>query len=97
MDKGEVFHYDSEFDEEPEFSNLDNVKTIRKKKKRKNYWWSRKKFRSKVKVKNPSPPKFIVEDTCISDSLCREETIKTLEMSKLIGISFAEEDEVILQ
>ena len=60
--KGEVFHYDYEFDEGPKFSNLDNVKNIRKKKKRKNYQWNRKKIRFKVKVKDPSPPKFTVED-----------------------------------
>ena len=95
--KGEVFHYDYEFDEGPKFSNLDNVKNIRKKKKRKNYWWSKKKIHSKVKVKDPDPPKFTIEDTCISNSLCREEAIKTLEVSKLISISFAEEDKIILQ
>ena len=97
VDKGEDLYYDPECDEGPEFLDVVNMKNIRKKKKCKNYRWSRKKIHSKVKVKDPSPPKFTVEDTYIPDSSCRKEAIKTLEVAKLIGISFDEEDEVILK
>ena len=72
------------------------TKNFLKKKKRKNYKWNKKKIRPKVKVQDPSPPNLTVEDTCISDSFGRVEAIKTLEVAKLLGLSFFEDDELII-
>ena len=83
-------------DEELKNSNLYKTKDIRKKKKkRKNYKWSRKKIHSMVKAKVLSPSKLTIEDTCISDSCYRDEAIKTLKVAKILGISFMDVDEVI--
>ena len=41
-------------------------------------------------------PKFSVEDTCIPDINVRAEAIKTLEVAKLLGLSFFDEDELII-
>ena len=49
-----------------------------------------------VKAKVPSPSKLIVEDIYISDSCYRNEAIKTLEVAKILGISFMDDDEVII-
>ena len=49
-----------------------------------------------VKARVPSPSKLTVEDTCISNSCYRDEAIKTLEVSKILGISFMDDDEVII-
>ena len=83
-------------DEELENSNLYKTKEVRKKKKRKNYKWSRKKIHSMVKARVPSPSKLTVDNTCISDSCYRHEAIKTLEVAKILGISFMDDDEVII-
>ena len=68
----------------------------RKKKKRKNYKWSKKKTHTTGKFRVPSPPKLTVEDTCISEPCDRDEAIKTLEVARLLGISFMDEDEAII-
>ena len=83
-----------ESDVELECAYLKKTKNLRKKKKRKNYKWSRKKTHFKVNV--PSFPKFTVEDTCISDSLYRDEAVKTLEVAKILDISFFDNDETII-
>ena len=83
-------------DEELEKSNLYKTKEVRKKKKHKNYKWSRKKIHSIVKARVPSPSKLTVEDTCISDSCYRDGAIKTLEFAKILGMSFMDDDEVII-
>ena len=89
---------DLEYESEDELvcANLIKTKNFLKKKKRKNYKWSKKKIRPKVKVQDPSPPKLTVEDTCISDSFDIVEAIKTLEVAKLLGLSFFEDDELII-
>ena len=43
-DKGDGFHYDYDFDEGPEFTELNKVKNLRKKQKRKNYHGVGKRF-----------------------------------------------------
>ena len=49
-----------------------------------------------VKDRVPMPSKLTVEDTCISDSCYRDEAIKTLEVVSILGISFMDDDEVII-
>ncbi|XVF50437.1 hypothetical protein PTKIN_Ptkin04bG0100100 [Pterospermum kingtungense] len=36
------------------------------------------------------------EDTCISDSICRDKVIKTLEVAKMLGLAFCDDDELII-
>ena len=74
---------------------------IPKKKKRKNHKWSKKKSHSKVVV-CLSTLGIIDNDICISDGDIRnrnslyDEAIKTLEVSKLLGITW-ENDDIVIQ
>ena len=88
--------YATRSDEELENYNLYKTKEVRKKKKHKNYKWSKKKIHSKVKDRVPSPSKLTVEDTCISNPCYRDEAIKTLEVARILGISFMDDDVVII-
>ena len=49
-----------------------------------------------VKARVSSPSKLTVEDTCISDSFYRDEAIKTLEVTKILRISFMDDDKLLL-
>ncbi|XVF50638.1 hypothetical protein PTKIN_Ptkin04bG0118100 [Pterospermum kingtungense] len=84
MDIGINEEFGIDTDDELESAYL-NKSNLRKKKMRKNHKWSRKKTHSKVKVRADSPPKFTVEDTCISDSICRD-----------VGLAFCDDDESII-
>ncbi|XVF61205.1 hypothetical protein PTKIN_Ptkin08bG0111400 [Pterospermum kingtungense] len=95
MDIGINEEFGIDIDDELESAYL-NKSNLRKKKRKKNHKWSRKKTHSKVKVRVDSPPKFTVEDTCISDSICRDEAIKMLEVAKMLGLAFCNDDESII-
>ena len=88
--------FDDNMEDELVCANSVKIKNLKKKKKRKNYKWSRKKIRSTIKLQFPSSPKFSIEDTCIPDTNVRVEAIKTLEVAKLLGLSFFDEDELII-
>ena len=80
-------------------SYIDKVK-IPRKKKRKNHKWSKKKSHSKVVFCIPTP-NITANDICISDGAIRnrnslyDEALKTLEVSKLLGLSWENDDLVI--
>ncbi|OMO90057.1 hypothetical protein COLO4_19414 [Corchorus olitorius] len=82
------------------------LKKPRRRKKRKNHYWSRKKSHAKVNhvmVVYNGPPEINEIDNHISDddiahrnNILRNEARKVLEVGQLLGISFVDEDEVII-
>ncbi|OMO67444.1 hypothetical protein COLO4_30165 [Corchorus olitorius] len=82
------------------------LKKPRRRKKCKNHYWSRKKIHTKVAhtmVVYNGPPEIIEIDNHISgddiahwNNVLRNEARKVLEVGKLLGLSFVDEDEVII-
>ncbi|OMO74600.1 hypothetical protein COLO4_26575 [Corchorus olitorius] len=81
-----------------ELATLDN-----KKKKRAKHNWSRKKSHSKVVNGTPCAPEILEDDNYISDedthfrnNMFRREAVETLKIGQLLGLTFKDKDENII-